>query len=75
MANPPKLHDPQAQAAALSLAEKNLMFCVSNRTKWERAGITRKTLIALLVKGLIEHDDAGELSSPSRDTRCSQRCS
>jgi hypothetical protein len=43
MAKPPKLDDPQAQAAALGLAEKLLMISIASRTEWERAGITGTT--------------------------------
>jgi hypothetical protein len=62
MAKPPKLDDPQAQAAALGLAEKLLMFSIASRTEWERAGITSTTVIAMMVKKLIEHDAGGELA-------------
>jgi hypothetical protein len=62
MAKPPMLDDPQAQAMTLSLAEKILMLCIAGRTEWERAGITGTTVIAMMVKELIEHDASGELA-------------
>ena len=37
------------------------MFCVASRTEWERAGITGATVTAMVIKGLIERDLAGEL--------------
>jgi hypothetical protein len=55
MAKPPNLNNPLAQAAALGLAEKILM-CIASKTVWERAGITGPTVIAMMVKELIEHD-------------------
>jgi hypothetical protein len=62
MARPPKLDDPVAQATALGLAEKLLMFSIASRTEWERAGITSTTVIAMMVKELIEHDAGGQLA-------------
>jgi hypothetical protein len=62
MAKPHTPDDPQAQAAALSLAEKILIFCIASKTEWERAGITGTTIIAMMVKELIEHDASGELA-------------
>jgi hypothetical protein len=60
MAKPPMLDDPQAQAASLPLAEKILMFSIASHTAWEQAGITGTTVIAMMVKQLIEHDAGGE---------------
>jgi hypothetical protein len=74
MAKPPKLDDPQAQAAALGLAEKLLMFSIASRTEWERAGITSTTVIAMMVKELIEHDAGGELASPNKGAQCWRHC-
>jgi hypothetical protein len=61
MAKPPKLDDPQAQATALSIPERILLFCVASRTEWERAGIAGTTVTAMVVRGLIERDAAGNL--------------
>jgi hypothetical protein len=62
MAKPPKLDDPQAQASTLSIPERILLFCIASKTKWERAGITGATVTAMVIKGLIERDAAGELT-------------
>jgi hypothetical protein len=62
MAKPPKLDDPQAQAEALSIPERILLIFVARKTEWERAGITGATVTAMVVKGLVERDTAGELS-------------
>jgi hypothetical protein len=61
MARPPKPDDPQAQAAALGILERILLFCVASHTEWERAGITGSTVTATVVQGLIARDPAGTL--------------
>jgi hypothetical protein len=61
MAKPPKLDDPQAQAAALSIPERILLFCIASHTEWERAGIAGYVVTAMVIKGLIERDAAGNL--------------
>ena len=55
----PKPDSPAAQAQALSIHARLLLFCVAG---WERAGITRATVTTLLVRGLIECDVAGGLT-------------
>ena len=59
---PPKLHDPQIQANTLRIPERFLLFCIASKTEWERAGITGATVTAMMIKGLIERDAAGELT-------------
>jgi hypothetical protein len=58
----PKPDSPAAQAQALSIPARLLLFCVASRTGWERAGITRATITTLVVRGLIERDAAGGLT-------------
>jgi hypothetical protein len=58
----PKPDSPAAQAQALSIPARLLLFCVASRTGWERAGITRATVTTLVVRGLIERDVAGGLT-------------
>jgi hypothetical protein len=43
-----------AQAQALSISARLLLFCVASRTGWERAGITRATVTTTVVRGLID---------------------
>jgi hypothetical protein len=62
MAKPPKLDDPQEQAAALGIPERILLFCIASHTEWQRAGITGATATAMVVRGLIVRDAAGELT-------------
>jgi hypothetical protein len=62
MAKPPKLDDPQAQAAKLRLHERLLLFCVASKTEWERAGITDATVTAMTIRGLIKRGAAGKLT-------------
>jgi hypothetical protein len=61
MAKPPQLDDPVALAAALSVSERILLFCIASHTEWQRAGITGTTATAMVVRGLIVRDTAGEL--------------
>ena len=58
----PKPDSPAAQAQALSIPARFLLFCVATRIEWERAGITRATVTTTVVRGLIERDAAGELT-------------
>jgi hypothetical protein len=58
----PKPDSPAAQAQALSIPPRLLLFCVASRTEWERAGITRATVTTTVVRGLIERDVAGGLT-------------
>jgi len=51
-----------SHAEALSVPERILLFCVTSKTEWERAGITGATVTAMVVKGLIQRDAAGELT-------------
>jgi hypothetical protein len=62
MAKPPKIDDLQAQTATLSIPERILLFCIASKTKWERAGITGATVTAMVIRGLIERDAAGEIT-------------
>jgi hypothetical protein len=58
----PKADSPKAQAAALWIPERLLLFCIASKTEWERAGIAGSTVTAMVVKGLIERNAAAELS-------------
>jgi hypothetical protein len=57
----PTPNSPAAQAQALSIPARVLLFCVASCTGWERAGITRATVTTTVVRGLIERDVAGGL--------------
>jgi hypothetical protein len=58
----PKPDSLAAQAQALSIPARLMLFCVASRTGWERAGITRATVTTPVVRGLIERDIAGGLT-------------
>ena len=58
----PKPGSPAAQAHALSIPARLLLFCVGSRIGWERAGITPATVTTLVIRGLIERDVAGGLT-------------
>ncbi len=61
MAKPPKPDSPAVQAAALSIPERILLFCIASKTEWERAGITGATVTTMVIKVLIQRDPAGDL--------------
>jgi hypothetical protein len=49
-----------AQAEALALPERLLLFCVASKTEWERV-VTGATVTTMMIKGLIGRDRAGGL--------------
>ena len=61
MAKPHKLDDPQAQADALRIPERILLFCIASKTERERAGITGAEVTAMVIKGLIGREPTGQL--------------
>jgi hypothetical protein len=50
----------ERQAAALSIPERQLLFCVASKTDWKKVGITPATVTAMVIGGLIARDPAGE---------------
>jgi hypothetical protein len=56
MKPPRKVED--VAAAALSVPERMLLFCIASDTDWQKAGITGATITAMVVKGLIDRDAA-----------------
>jgi hypothetical protein len=58
----PKPDSADVQATALSVPERVLLFCVASKTEWVRAGVTGATVTTMTVKGLVDRDDAGELT-------------
>jgi len=55
----PKPYSAAVQAAALSVPERVLLFCVASGTDWERAGITDTMVTATVIKGLIAREPTG----------------
>ncbi len=53
MAKPPT---PSEIAAALTVPERVLLFCVASNTDWIKAGVTQAMAQHLLVQNLIERD-------------------
>ena len=45
--------DPKARAdiAALSVSERVLLFCLASGTAWQKAGVTEKTPLAMVIEG------------------------
>jgi hypothetical protein len=56
----PEPDTSQLQAAALSIPERQLLFCIASKTDWKKVGITPATVAATVIRGLIARDPAGE---------------
>jgi hypothetical protein len=56
----PKPDSSELQAAALTIPERQLLFCVASKTDWKKVGITPATVMAMVIRGLIACDPAGE---------------
>jgi hypothetical protein len=61
-----KLKMPAEVAAALSVRERVLLFCIASGTDWLLARITEETVITMLLKGLVQRDTTGRLSLTDR---------
>jgi hypothetical protein len=61
-----KLTTPADTANLLTVRERVLLFCAASGTDWEHAGITGENVTAMIAKGLIVRDAAGELSPTDR---------
>jgi hypothetical protein len=57
---------PAEVAAALSVRERVLLFCIASATDWLLARITAEIATALLLKGLLQRDTTGRLSLTDR---------
>jgi hypothetical protein len=53
MAKPTKLDDPQAQAAALGIPERILLFCIASRTKWARGAAHDGRRVAIMARRIV----------------------
>ena len=49
---------PASIAAALTVPERLLLFCLASDTDWQAASITHATAQHMMVRGLIERDHA-----------------
>ena len=49
---------PDSIAAALTVPERLLLFCLTSGTDWQAASITHPTAQQMMVRGLIERDQA-----------------
>ncbi len=47
---------------ALSVSERVLLFCIASGTPWSKAGITEKTVMAMVIKGMVDRDAGGHLT-------------
>jgi hypothetical protein len=48
----------KSTATALTVAERLLLFCLASDTDWQAASITHATAQHMMVRGLIERDQA-----------------
>ena len=53
---------PASIAAALTVPERLLLFCLATDTDWQAANITHDTAQHLLVRGLIERQAASRFA-------------
>jgi hypothetical protein len=54
--------DAEQAAKDLRISERLLLFCVASSTDWKRTGIPGEIVTTMVVKGLIERDNAGTLA-------------
>jgi len=56
-------------AAALTVPERILLFCLASDTDWQAASITHATAQQMMVRGLIERDQGGTRCALTDDGR------
>jgi len=68
--------DPKARAEieALSVSERVLLFCLASYTAWQKAGVTEKTALAMVIKGMVDRDTTGDLSLTKKGRWGGTRC-
>jgi hypothetical protein len=49
-------------AEGLSVQERVLLFCLASDTPWQRAGVTERTVLNMVIKGLVEREVGARLS-------------
>jgi hypothetical protein len=49
----------QQIAAALTVPERVLLFCLASGTDWQKAGVTHATAQQMMIRGLVERQSAG----------------
>jgi hypothetical protein len=55
--------NPENLAAGLSVPERTLLFCIASGTDWQNnADVTRATVAATMLKGLVERNASGQLT-------------
>jgi hypothetical protein len=57
---------PADTAAGLTVRERMLLFCAASGTDWQHAGIPGETVTAMMVKGFVSRDAAGEVALTDR---------
>ena len=60
-------------AAALSVPERVLLFCLASGTSWQKAGVTERTISVMVVKGMIDRDALGHPSITKQGRDCARR--
>jgi hypothetical protein len=60
MAKPTKM--PADAAAGLTVRERMLLFCAESGTDWQHAGVPGETVTAMMVKGFVSRNTAGEVA-------------
>ena len=57
-----KTPTPESIAAALTVPERILLFCLASDTDWQAASITHATAQHMMVRGLIERQAASRFA-------------
>ena len=60
---------PDLIAAALTVPERLLLFCLASDTDWQAASITHATAQHMMVRALIERDHAAMRYAPTDQGR------
>jgi hypothetical protein len=68
-----KAPTPHNIAAALTVPERVLLFCLASDTDWVKAGVTHATAQHMMDRGLIEREHARSFGSRSRTRTHQQR--
>ena len=51
---------PETIAGELTVPERILLFCLASDTDWAKAGVTRPDIQHMLVRNLVERDQAAK---------------
>jgi hypothetical protein len=62
MAREPTMNLTMITADALSVQERVLLFCLASATPWQKAGVTERTVLNMVIRGIVEREPGAQLS-------------